>query len=296
MEDGANQPNDLQDFDPKSPGLMPFLSHEITSRRNYRGLTIEELADLSGIHRTFLGAVESGKRGISISYAEKIAQGLGCSLSNLITAAETRADKGEYTSSTLERVLSQELFRNEDKLVGLTTLTTSVVRQSIEQVYSTLDLIDNELVKSGVDKISHLVEYANLSSMVGNIAGAGLAEASDGTYTRNRPHAYPDLIPNSKTTAPNLEVKVALESNKPKGHLPKEGVYITYRYVLGSEEGTYMRGKRNRGDTVWIWEVRVGHLVESDFSCSNTEGDSGKTAVITTTAGRGSCPMGLFSS
>ena len=83
-------------------------------------------------------------------------------------------------------------------------------------------------------------------------------------------------------SAVNLELKVALETNKPKGHLPKAGTYITFRYVLGTKSGEYTKGKDKRGDTVWIWEVKVGKLSVDDFSCSNTEGDSGKTAVIKT--------------
>lgn len=73
---------------------------------------------------------------------------------------------------------------------------------------------------------------------------------------------------------------MALETNRPKGHLPKPGHYITFRYVLGNRLGVYSRGKENRGDTVWIWEVKVGTIKEKDFDLSNTEGDSGKTAVI----------------
>jgi hypothetical protein len=30
----------------------------------------------------------------------------------------------------------------------------------------------------------------------------------------------------------------------------------------------------------WIWEVRLGNLTNKHFNFSNTEGDSGKTAVI----------------
>ncbi len=52
--------------------------------------------------------------------------------------------------------------------------------------------------------------------------------------------------------------------------------------MLGSKTGDYVRGKENRKDTVWIWEVKVGRIKASDFSISNTEGDSGKTAVIKT--------------
>jgi len=40
--------------------------------------------------------------------------------------------------------------------------------------------------------------------------------------------------------------------------------------------------KDQRGHTVWIWEVKVGSSWSEDFSCSNTDGDSGKTAVIKT--------------
>ena len=55
---------------------------------------------------------------------------------------------------------------------------------------------------------------------------------------------------------------------------------MTVRYVLGEKSGAYSRGKENRGVVVWIWEVRLGLLDPSHFNFSNTEGDSGKTAVI----------------
>ncbi len=133
----------------------------------------------------------------------------------------------------------------------------------------------------GVSPITQLVELANLSSMVGNLVGGAIADCSNGIYSRNKPHTYPDLLP-LKPKAVDLEIKIALETNKPKGHLPKAGAYIIFRYVLGDKHGNFIRGKENRGDTVWIWEVKVGVLKEDDFSCSNTDGDSGKTAVVKT--------------
>lgn len=142
-------------------------------------------------------------------------------------------------------------------------------------------MIDSNLIENGSPKISHLIELANLSSVVGNLLGAGFAHYSKGLYARNRPHTYPDIIPLSPDLA-GIEIKTALETNPPKGHQPKEGYYITYRYVLTDEEGMYLKGTENRGDTVTIWEVKFGYLSSTDFSCSNTEGDSGKTAVIKT--------------
>lgn len=267
------------EYDVENSALTPFLAREIAIRRNDRGLTLEELAERSQIHRTTLGLIERGKRGISIGVAEKIADGLQCPLSELLLAAEGRQKSTEKELVLRQRVVPDSCLRNADKLFELIRLRPSDIKYAIERTYRTFDVIDGVLKSSGSDPISHLVEYANLSSMLGNILGASLAEASDGLYTRNKPHAYPDLVP-QRSDLPELELKTALEKNSAKGHLPKEGTYITFRYVLASSDGEYRRGKENRGDTAWIWEVRVGRLLKEDFQISNTEGDSGKTAVI----------------
>ena len=147
--------------------------------------------------------------------------------------------------------------------------------------YETLDMIDQNLVSRGSQKLSSLVELANLSSIVGNLLGAGCAEYSQGTYYRNKPHTYPDLVAIDKTL-PGIEIKTAILKNSPKGHQPKPGYYLTYRYCLTDENGHRNESEKEFWDTVTIWEVKMGYLNENDFSCSNTEGDSGKTAVIKT--------------
>lgn len=176
-----------------------------------------------------------------------------------------------------------EHLRNENKLYEFTGLNSDCLLRTINSCYRTLDHIDSQLIAQGIPPIANLVELANLSSMVGNILGAGLAVNSGGAYIRNRPHAYPDLIP-AIAGGRELELKMALETNRPKGHLPKAGNYMTIRYVLGNSHGSFTPGKEFRGDTVWIWEVKIGYLSIDDFSISNTDGDSGKTAVITSTA------------
>jgi len=174
-------------------------------------------------------------------------------------------------------------LRNPENLLHFTGLTPETIIRAINDCYRTLDNIDHQMMAQGIPRIARLVELANLSSMVGNILGAGIAANSNGQYIRNRPHAYPDLIP-TNGHGRELELKMALETNRPKGHLPKAGNYITIRYVLGEASGEFQKGKDSRGDTVWIWEIKVGYLNESDFSCSNTAGDSGKTAVIKSSA------------
>ena len=253
--------------------------------RESQSLTIEQLADLAGVHRTTIGLLERKERSPTLQIAGKIAEALGYPLSELIQEAEL-IEKGKLSAKNvakqhIERKPKIEYLRNEDKLIQTIGISGMSLLKTIDTCYQTLDAIDEQLINKSTPPIAQLVELANLSSMVGNIVGAGIAENSEGIYKRNKPHTYPDLLP-VKAPAVNLELKMALETNKPKGHLPKAGVYITFRYILGDKYGNFTRGKENRGDTVWIWEVKVGLVREEDFSCSNTEGDSGKTAVIKT--------------
>jgi len=153
------------------------------------------------------------------------------------------------------------------------------VGQAITYVYEIMDSIDAKVLEAGGGRLSELVELANLSAIIGNLYRGGIVRASKGHFAANAPHTYPDLLgrgPGCK----DIEIKVALESNNPKGHLIKPGPHLTLRYVLGDANGNYRRGKENRGNVPWIWEVRVGSLENSHFNVSNTEGDSGKTAVI----------------
>ena len=57
-------------------------------------------------------------------------------------------------------------------------VTREVIKGSIVHCYETLDMIDQNLVNKGVPKMSRLVELANLSSIIGNLLGAGYADYS----------------------------------------------------------------------------------------------------------------------
>jgi hypothetical protein len=169
-------------------------------------------------------------------------------------------------------------FLNLDHLTT-SGLTEAQLRASIVELNELLDSVDQALIVHGVERLSQIVELANLSSMLGNIFAAAVAKNSNGVFQRNGPHKYPDLLSNSSAVT-DIEVKIALETNKPKGHLIKTGRYLTCRYVLCDQSGTPMFEKANRGSIPWIWEVRCGILDDHHFSVSNTAGDSGKTAVV----------------
>lgn len=53
--------------------------------RTQRGYSQEKLADLTGLHRTYVGSVERGERNISIDNMERFAEALEVSLARLVS-------------------------------------------------------------------------------------------------------------------------------------------------------------------------------------------------------------------
>lgn len=56
--------------------ILNLFSSNIRRIRKDRGLTQEELADACGMHRTYISAIERGKRSISLNNISKIAASL----------------------------------------------------------------------------------------------------------------------------------------------------------------------------------------------------------------------------
>lgn len=243
--------------------VQPNLGKTIQRLRVKRGLSQETLAQKAGLHRTAIGKIESGEREPSLSNSMAIANALHVPLQELYSPHEYRVASGLFSDPPPE-------------FIGV---TKNSIKLSIEEVYTVLDAIDSEMQIRSVPKISSLIELANLSAMVGNIIGMAFAKYSGGYWVRNGPHKYPDLIRPIETGAVDgIEIKVALEKNTPKGHLPKPGKHISIRYVLTHSGDDFSFNEEYRGDAVSIWEVKCGILTESDFNLSNTPGDSGKTA------------------
>ena len=125
-------------------------------------------------------------------------------------------------------------------------LSLDIVCKSITQVYKSLDGIDTQLLESGNTYLSRLVELANLSAIIGNLYRGAVVKASGGKFKANGPHKFPDLL-GCGPDCVDIEIKVALEKNNPKGHLIKTGDHLIVRYVLADENGVYRRGIKNRG-------------------------------------------------
>ena len=65
-----------------NPALAQFGAH-LRDLRQERGLSQERLAELAGLHRTYLGGIERGERNVSLINLVAIAKALDLSLSAL---------------------------------------------------------------------------------------------------------------------------------------------------------------------------------------------------------------------
>lgn len=61
-----------------------LFARNIKAFRTKLNLSQEELADLAGLHRTYVGSVERGERNISIDNIERLASALNTDITELL--------------------------------------------------------------------------------------------------------------------------------------------------------------------------------------------------------------------
>jgi transcriptional regulator with XRE-family HTH domain len=69
--------------------LQRTLGENLRRFRQDRGLSQEALADLVGVHRTYLGGVERGERNLTLKSVERIAESLGLEPMSLLRKGST---------------------------------------------------------------------------------------------------------------------------------------------------------------------------------------------------------------
>lgn len=62
---------------------------EIRRCRERLGLSQEAFAQLAGLHRTYVGALERGERNATLSSLQRVASALGLTLAELLAASES---------------------------------------------------------------------------------------------------------------------------------------------------------------------------------------------------------------
>lgn len=66
--------------------ILIELGSTIRELRKQRGLSQEDLADLSGLHRTYIGGIERGERNVAFINIIYLAKALDVSLSDLLAS------------------------------------------------------------------------------------------------------------------------------------------------------------------------------------------------------------------
>jgi len=69
-----------------SKQLKSILADNLRAFRHAKGLSQEKLAEICGLHRTYVGSVERGERNVTLSTLEVLAKTLGTSVPSLLTA------------------------------------------------------------------------------------------------------------------------------------------------------------------------------------------------------------------
>ncbi len=67
-----------------SSNARRIFAQRLRQIRQIRGLSQEELADMAGLHRTYVGSVERSERNVSIDNMERLAKALAVDITELL--------------------------------------------------------------------------------------------------------------------------------------------------------------------------------------------------------------------
>ena len=66
------------------PDILARFGNRLRELRQAKGISQEALADLAGLHRTYVSSVERGERNISLQNIDRLASALEVSLADLM--------------------------------------------------------------------------------------------------------------------------------------------------------------------------------------------------------------------
>ncbi|MHB8523461.1 MAG: helix-turn-helix domain-containing protein [Limisphaerales bacterium] len=68
--------------------LIDIVARNVRVLRQQAGLSQEDLAELAGLHRTYVGSIERGERNVSLENIERLAKALKVPPSQLLEASK----------------------------------------------------------------------------------------------------------------------------------------------------------------------------------------------------------------
>jgi transcriptional regulator with XRE-family HTH domain len=170
--------------------LSDTVAQLVADARRQEGMSMDELAERAGVHRTYIGLLERRSRQPTLAVAANLAEALGLSLAELVGKAEEDVGNGvvsdiEVPPAPRRRHAERARLGESPRLAGVAQLTSGTIAQAIDFAYRKLDLIDEQMRGSGSPPLAQLVDLPRLSPLVANLLGAGIARASGGFYLQN---------------------------------------------------------------------------------------------------------------
>jgi transcriptional regulator with XRE-family HTH domain len=71
---------------PRQASARQLFAINLRNARRNQGMSQETLAELAGLHRTYVGAIERGERNVSVDNMERLATAVGHQLYELLMA------------------------------------------------------------------------------------------------------------------------------------------------------------------------------------------------------------------
>ncbi|HAK3334441.1 TPA: helix-turn-helix transcriptional regulator [Salmonella enterica] len=74
--------------------IKEILAENVREYRNINNLSQEQLAEISGLHRTYIGSVERKERNVTLSTLIFLSKALNVSVPDLLTKQESKNEQG----------------------------------------------------------------------------------------------------------------------------------------------------------------------------------------------------------
>ena len=260
-------------------GILTTIGTNVRFYRKQLGLSQEQLAESSGLHRTYIGSVERGERNISALNIEKIAVVLGVEPAKLLEIKLDIANHGKKQSMCKPISVNSEYFNHHCKLPY--GLDFSHINQAMNEFIDFLDFLNEQFLSKYMASLESFLMPANFSSIVGEFMNMSIPKYCK-TLVKNQYHnGHPDLIP-ADTFAKNavqysdqgIEIKASRHKSGWQGHNP-ESVWIM---VFCFDSNTSSDAAKNVADKPFIFHaVYAAKLEESDWTFSGRSETSRRT-------------------
>ncbi|MCT2194735.1 helix-turn-helix domain-containing protein [Paenibacillus sp. MB22_1] len=108
--------------------LRIFLGNRIRAIRNAKGLTQQNLADLSGLDYRYIGAIERGERNFSINTLEKVLSALKISLNELAYSGVEQSERDSVRWEAIDQFIASTEGLAEEQIEILQRVNREVLR------------------------------------------------------------------------------------------------------------------------------------------------------------------------